>query len=86
MTTLLSSCASLESADLGSSDQDVRSEVLSRLRADPITGNTAFGVTVENGTVTLTGVMPNANVKMRAVSIAGGTPGVTSVTDQSTRF
>lgn len=85
---LLSACAALDSTDFSAGsgpDADVQAEVSNRLRADAVTARANIGVSVSGGVVTLSGWTPDANVKLRAVSIAKGTPGATDVVDQLRR-
>lgn len=78
-------CASVSDRGAGAeatlSDLDVRDAVVDRLREDPVTARQTFGVNVSGGVVTLTGSVRNPQVRMRAISIAEGTPGVTEVVD-----
>lgn len=66
-----------------SPDRQLQSDVIYRLRDDSITKPHNFGVTVENGIVYMRGSVPsNIALRARALSIAEGTPGVTSVVDE----
>lgn len=63
-------------------DKDIVHEVVDRLRSDSITGNYAFGVTSEDGVVTLRGSVSDQNARLRAVGIVRSTPGVKGVIDK----
>jgi osmotically-inducible protein OsmY len=86
---LLVGCSSLQAppaTDSSMSDEDIRSEIVNRLRDDHVTARTTFGVTVANGVATLSGVVTHSQIKARALAIAGGVPGVKQVVDGLQRF
>ena len=66
-------------------EQNLKDEVLHRLNQDDLTKRQTIGVTVEQGVVTLVGVVPDDTLRMRAVGIAKGTPGVQKVEDRLQR-
>ena len=66
-------------------DQELKSEVLHRLNQDDLVRREVIGVTVSQGTVTLFGNVSDDTLRMRAVGIAGGTPGVQKVDDRLQR-
>ena len=59
----------------------VTNDILQRLQDDTVTGRTTFNVEVQNGVVTVRGVVHNESVKGRALGIARGTQGVVDVID-----
>ena len=85
MTTILifaCGCASpMYNASIDSlSDEEIASEVQNRLDDDDVTGRYTFGVTVEDGVVTLQGSVPTKDtLRARIVSTAASAPGVVSV-------
>lgn len=86
---LASGCATMdayEDESAWSSDQDLADEVASRLREDTLTREQTFGVTADNGIVTLQGAVPSESARARAVAIARGTPGVHQVIDKLYRW
>jgi osmotically-inducible protein OsmY len=86
---ILSGCSTMDASrpeSMSQADSDVRSAVRDRLREDAVTSRTLFGVVVDSGVVTLTGVVSGPEVRARAVAIAEGTPGVSRVVDQTSRF
>lgn len=60
-------------------DQRLQKELSRRLHADPSLEMLRFEVSVEDGTVTLTGHMPSAELRQRAAALAAGVPGVREV-------
>jgi hypothetical protein len=67
----------------GLSDSEIASDIRSRLEDDGIAGMYSFGVTVQNGIVTLQGsVPPDDAVRARIVSVAASAPGVRSVREE----
>lgn len=83
------SCASVNESGLSqgsASDTDLAADVQDRLLADGVTRRTPIGISVQDGIVTLTGVMPNPGERARTISVVEGTPGVKSVVDQLRRF
>lgn len=72
------SCSSTKTA----SDESLKTEIQAKLYADPATKGGNVGVDVKDGTVTLTGDVPNSDVELTAMKIANGTAGVRNVSDQ----
>ncbi|HMO04631.1 MAG TPA: BON domain-containing protein [Kiritimatiellia bacterium] len=81
-------CASLPALDNGGdpSDTAVRVRIEQRLSSDPVTAPLRLGITVDDGIVTLSGRIDQAHVRLRAVSIVRGTPGVRGVIDKTLQF
>jgi len=71
---------------LASDDKSVVTMVHSRLRDDPVTSRLSLGVESADGIVTLNGRIDNAAMRMRAVGIVRGTPGVRGVIDKTVQF
>jgi osmotically-inducible protein OsmY len=67
-------------------DQELASEVYRRIRYDLPQDAAAIGITANDGTVTLHGVVAKQEVAARASSIARNTPGVNEVVDLTTRY
>jgi hypothetical protein len=63
-------------------DQALTTDIQSKLYADQTTKAANIGVAVKDGTVTLSGDVPNSDVELQAMKIANATPGVKSVSDQ----
>ena len=88
MTVLLGAGGCATSSEQGESDEvavaDTRltSEILRRLRDDPVTAPHSFGVFVRDGVVVLEGAIPKGYVRSRAIGIARSTPGVQNVLDK----
>jgi len=57
-----------------------------RLANDPVTARLRLGVESEDGVVTLSGRIDQPAVRMRAVSVVRGTPGVRGVIDKTLQF
>ena len=66
-------------------DQGLKSEVLHRLNTDDLLKREVVGVTVEQGVVTLIGTVSDDALRLRAIGIAAGTPGVQKVEDRLLR-
>jgi len=65
------------------SDDEIASEVKNRLEDDDVTGRYTFGVTVEDGVVTLQGSVPTKDsLRARIISTAASAPGVVSVEEK----
>ncbi len=73
-----------ETAGVSVSDRDIETDVLDRLRQDPMTERFPLSVTSEEGVVTLAGFVRSEAARMRAVSIARGASGVKGVIDNLT--
>ena len=71
--SLVMSCAS--------TDAGITANVKTKLVADEVVKASQIDVTTTNGIVTLTGNVDNENAKIRAIELAKGTKGVTSVID-----
>jgi osmotically-inducible protein OsmY len=69
-----------------SPDQELAASISSRLRSDPVTARTNLGVEVDDGVVTLMGRLDNKAVRLRALSVVQGTPGVRGVIDKTFSF
>lgn len=85
---VVSGCASLPAVDGGGDPADaaVRGRIEQRLSADPVTAPLRLGIQVDDGIVTLSGRIDQAHVRLRAVSIVRGTPGVRGVIDKTLQF
>ncbi len=66
-------------------DAALRSDVLARLRDDPMTGEHVFGVSVDNGVVILRGWVPDDTTRLRVNSVVRSTPGVVEIDDRLIR-
>lgn len=89
LTPFYSGCSTVDepsSSSAQSSDKDIRRDVINRLRDDGITAQTPFGVQVDGGVVTLSGIVSSPTIRVRAVSIANGAPGVRDVVDELRQF
>ena len=69
-----------------SSEQAMMNQIERRLASDPVTSRLRLGIQSEDGIVTLTGRIDQSAVRMRAVSIVRGTPGVRGVIDKTLQF
>ena len=81
-------CAMLHGEDLHpepTSDEGIAALATSRLNDDPMTGRSTLGVSVERGTATLVGAVPDQATRQRAVQILEGTPGIYYVRDHTRR-
>lgn len=85
---IMTGCASLPALDDGSDPADaaVRGRIEQRLASDPVTAPLRLGIAVDDGIVTLSGRIDQAHVRLRAVSIVRGTPGVRGVIDKTLQF
>jgi len=79
-----SGCASLE-VDSGD-DSNLAAQVSQRLSTDPVTAALRLGIAADDGVIILSGRIDNPSVRLRALSIARSTPGVTDVEDQTVRY
>ena len=83
--TVFTGCTTLSNPDAmqsgSASDEQITNDILQRLQDDTVTGRTTFNVEVQNGVVTVRGVVHNESVKGRALGIARGTQGVVDVID-----
>ena len=66
-------------------DQGLRNAVLQRLNQDELIRRTMINVTARQGVITLMGQIPDDALRLRAVSIVRGTPGVREVEDHLRR-
>ena len=82
-----SGCAYLRGDNLPDPDSDegVAALASSRLNGDSLTARSTLSVSVERGTATLYGVVPDQLTRQRAVQILEGTPGIYSVRDHTRR-
>lgn len=69
-------------SDKAPADAQLEKDVLVRLSQDPVTAPFTFGVLAQDGVVTLQGSVASENVRMRAVAVALGTPGVQDVVNR----
>ena len=69
-----------------SADQQLANDVTSRLSEDSVTGRYTYGVTTQNGVVTIQGAAPDETTRKRILGIVGGTPGVQGVVDRLYRM
>jgi osmotically-inducible protein OsmY len=84
----LSGCAALEGQDLSSepvTDPEIAALASSRLNGDSMVASATLSVTVEDGLAILKGTVPNEAVRLRAISILEGTPGIYEVLDRTRR-
>ena len=78
----LAGCSSLQS----SGDDNLRLVVLERLQQDDLVRRQMLSASVQDGVVTLHGVIHDEGVRIRAINIAQSTPGVNKpVQDQMIR-
>jgi len=78
-------CASLDPDFHGADaldDATIQRMVIDRLEQDAVTANQGIGVRVEKQSATVYGSVPGDQVRARALSIVGNTPGVQSVQDE----
>lgn len=66
----------------GSSDTAIATDIKSGMFSDPDLRSSNLDVSVKDGEVTLSGVVPNAEAQLRAFKLASAAPGVTKVNDQ----
>ncbi len=64
------------------SDDSISKDIKASMFSDPQTKSANLSVAVKNGAVTLTGEVPDENVRYEAFKIAKQTPGVVNVEDQ----
>ncbi len=64
------------------SDNALANDIKARLFSDPDLRATNINVAVQNGAVTLSGDVPNADTELKAVKIANDAPGAKRVDDQ----
>lgn len=67
---------------ISTADYQTSMKVYQRLNNDPITSRYDFHVVSENGVVTLSGFVPDAQVRSAAVHITRGSFGVQAVVDK----
>ena len=65
-------------------DQSIVTDIQSKLSTDAVTKPAGIAVTAQNGVVTLSGNVPNAQVAQEAAKIANGVSGVRSVDNELT--
>lgn len=82
--TFVMGCASLTSGDLGG-DAELAATIQDRLAQDAVAGRRPLMVSVEQGVATVSGSLPDAGARARALAIVRGTPGVRGVVDGTTR-
>ena len=78
-------CASMTddgSGPASSSDASLSGTIRERLQADSVTSPYVFGITVHRGFAVLQGQVPDNGVRIRALNVARGTPGVIEVQDR----
>ena len=63
-------------------DEAVRNHIQQRLAADDVTAAQVIHVDVDLGVATLSGSVPDANIRLRALAAARSTPGVGQVVDR----
>jgi osmotically-inducible protein OsmY len=63
-------------------DEQIERAAMDRLTQDDLTAPEGLGVRVENGVATVYGSVPTAPIRLRALSVVNGTPGVTEVVDK----
>jgi len=78
----LAGCSSVQP----SGDDNLRQAVMERLQQDDLVQRQLLSVSVQDGVVTLHGVIHDEGVRMRAISLTQSTPGVNKpVQDQMIR-
>lgn len=87
----VSGCASTRERVAAEIPQPTADEALvihidQRLRNDPVTSRLRLGVQSVDGIVTLSGRIDESAVRMRAVNLVRGTPGVRGVIDNTMDF
>ena len=63
-------------------DDSISNDIKATMFSDPQTKSANIGVAVKNGTATLSGEVPDENIRYEAFKIAKQTPGVVNVEDQ----
>lgn len=77
-------CALLPGCSKARNDQTIATDIKANLFSDSQTKTADIEVAVKDGTVTLTGNVPDENARYEAFKIAKETPGVANVEDQMT--
>jgi osmotically-inducible protein OsmY len=67
------------------SDDAIALSVMDRLQQDNVTATARFDVQVQDGVVSMGGPVDSDVIRLRALSVARGTPGVTEVRDEMRR-
>ncbi len=75
-------CLSLGCGGNSPNDQQLTTDIQSKLYADATTKPANINVAVKDGVVTLSGDVPSSDVELEAMKIANGAAGVKSVSDQ----
>jgi hypothetical protein len=85
MLSALAACASppIDLAATPQSDEQFRVEIVRLLESDPMTLPSVIEVEVQDGAVTLRGIVHAEYAKFRAVEIAEAVEGVTGVADRT---
>src|SRR5262249_27746582 len=65
------------------SDQTIVTDIKARLYSEPLLKSSPLDVTAKDGTVTLSGQVPDDAARLAAQHIASTTPGVRTVVDQT---
>lgn len=68
--------------DSRANPSSLASVIQERLAADPLLRDRFFVISEENGVITISGVVRNESERMRVISTARGTPGVSVVNDR----
>ncbi len=79
-------CTSLNGESLAidsTTDEGAEALASGRLSNDPMVASATLSVSVEDGLGILYGIVPNETVRMRALQILSGTPGVYEVLDRT---
>ncbi len=84
----LAGCTTFQDPPGAADDSNTRlvEDVSQRLHDDPITSQSTYGVTAEEGVVTIRGAVPSDVVRARVTAIARSTPGVVTVIDRMSRW
>jgi len=67
-------------------DVDLANEVMNRLDDDTLAGQFTFGISANEGIITVQGAIPDENMRTRVLGIIRGTPGVQGVIDKLYRM
>jgi hypothetical protein len=76
------SCLMIACGPKAATDQALTTDIQAKLYANDVTRSAAVKVAVTDGVVTLSGDVPNADVALQAMSVANGTTGIKSVSNQ----
>lgn len=84
LITAAAAALSVSCSHKSPNDQTIITDIQAKLYADALTKPASVAVTVQNGTVTLSGDVPSSEVALEAMKIAKGAAGVHGVNDKMT--